>query len=180
MRQRTNARRSSGFVGYWPRREGERLQHPRARQGGSIPDTYAVFATSAGAHAGGAPRRGGRMIHPPERGLAPLGVEEKEVRDVVLTHLHYAHVGNFGFFPAATFHLQDEEMAYATGRHMAQGFFNYAYEADEVAAMVREVYKGRVCFHDGDAELAPGLSLHRIGGHTKGLQAVRVRTRIGW
>src|SRR3989442_10605753 len=71
-------------------------------------------------------------------------------------------------------------MAYATGRHMAQGFFNYAYEADEVAAMVREVYKGRVRFHDGDAELAPGLSLHRIGGHTKGLQAVRVHTRIGW
>src|SRR5258708_20735988 len=71
-------------------------------------------------------------------------------------------------------------MAYATGRHMAQGFFSYAYEVDEVVAMVREAYKGRVCFHDGDAELAPGLSLHRIGGHTKGLQAVRGHTRIGW
>src|SRR3989442_10481047 len=71
-------------------------------------------------------------------------------------------------------------MAYATGRHMAQGFFNYAYEAGEVAAMVREVYKGRVRFHDGDAELAPGLSLHRIGGHTKGLQAVRGHTPVGW
>ena len=31
-------------MGYWPRREGERLQHPRARKGGSIPDTYEVFA----------------------------------------------------------------------------------------------------------------------------------------
>jgi len=209
-------------VGYWPRREGERLQHPRARKGGSIPDTYEVFAIRYASLSnrkasenfiGGDPhesasdldyfvwlarskarafvidtgfdarvgaRRGRRMIHPPERGLALLGVEAKEVKDVVITHLHYDHVGNFGLFPAATFHLQDEEMAYATGRHMAQGFFNYAYEADEVAAMVREVYKGRVCFHDGDAELAPGLSLHRIGGHTKGLQAVRVHTRIGW
>jgi glyoxylase-like metal-dependent hydrolase (beta-lactamase superfamily II) len=125
-------------------------------------------------------RRGRRMILPPEQGLALLGAEAKKVKDVIITHLHYDHVGNFGLFPAATFHLQDEEMAYATGRHMAQGFFNYAYEADEVAAMVREVYKGRVSFHDGDAELAPGLSLHRIGGHTKGLQAVRVHTGIGW
>src|SRR3989442_10132809 len=100
--------------------------------------------------------------------------------DVIITHLHYDHVGNFGLFPSASFHLQDEEMAYATGCHMAQGFFNYAYEAGEVAAMVREVYKGRVRFHDGDAELAPGLSLHRIGGHTKGLQGVPVHTRIGW
>jgi len=139
-----------------------------------------AFVIDTGFDARVGARRGRRMMHPPERGLALLGVDAKEVKDVIITHLHYDHVGNFGLFPAATFHLQDEEMAYATGRHMAQGFFNYAYEADEVAAMVREVYKGRVCFHDGDAELAPGLSLHRIGGHTKGLQVVRVHTRIGW
>ena len=35
-------------------------------------------------------------------------------------------------------------------------------------------------FHDGDAELFPGVSLHLIGGHTMGLQAVRVATRRGW
>src|SRR5258708_11862277 len=98
----------------------------------------------------------------------------------MLNSLQYEYGGNLGLFPAVRFHHQDWEMAYATGRHMAQGFFSYAYEVDEVVAMVREAYKGRVRFHDGDAELAPGLSLHRIGGHTKGLQAVRVRTRIGW
>jgi glyoxylase-like metal-dependent hydrolase (beta-lactamase superfamily II) len=45
---------------------------------------------------------------------------------------------------------------------------------------VRKAYQGRVRFHGGDAELAPGLSLHKIGGHTRGLQAVRVHTRVGW
>src|SRR5262249_61202814 len=108
-----------------------------------------------------------------------LGVEAKSVKDVVITHLHYDHVGNWALFPAATFHLQDDEMAYATGRHMAEKPHSQAYEVDEVVAMVREVYKGRVKFHDGDAELAPGLSVHRITGHTKGLQAVRGRTRSG-
>ena len=34
--------------------------------------------------------------------------------------------------------------------------------------------------HDGDAELFPGVSVHLIGGHTKGLQVVRVATRRGW
>src|SRR5258708_17116992 len=87
----------------------------------------------------------------------------------MLNSLQYEYGGNLGLFPAVRFHHQDWEMAYATGRHMAQGFFSYAYEVDEVVAMVREAYKGRVRFHDGDAELAPGLSLHRIGGHTKGL-----------
>ncbi len=139
-----------------------------------------AFVIDTGFDAKVGARRGRRMLHAPERGLKLLGVDARKVKDVIITHLHYDHVGNFGLFPAASFHLQDEEMAYATGRHMAQGFFSYAYEADEVAAMVREVYKGRVRFHDGDEELAAGLSLHRIGGHTKGLQVVRVHTRIGW
>jgi glyoxylase-like metal-dependent hydrolase (beta-lactamase superfamily II) len=40
--------------------------------------------------------------------------------------------------------------------------------------MVRRVYEGRVQFHDGDAQLMPGVSLHLIGGHTMGLQVARV------
>ncbi len=139
-----------------------------------------TFVVDTGFDAGVGARRGRTMLTPPDEGLARLGVDAKTVKDVVITHLHYDHVGNFGLFPAATFHLQDDEMAYATGRHMAQKSFSQAYEADEVVAMVREVYKGRVRFHDGDAELASGFSLHRIGGHTKGLQIARVHTRVGW
>src|SRR5437762_1350604 len=38
----------------------------------------------------------------------------------------------------------------------------------------------RVVFHDGDEEIQPGLSVHLIGGHTMGMQSVRVMTRNGW
>jgi glyoxylase-like metal-dependent hydrolase (beta-lactamase superfamily II) len=34
-------------------------------------------------------------------------------------------------------------------------------------------------FNDGEAELAPGLSVHRLGGHTPGMQCVRVNTARG-
>ena len=30
------------------------------------------------------------------------------------------------------------------------------------------------------AELAPGISVHLVGGHTPGLQSVRVKTQRGW
>ena len=53
-------------------------------------------------------------------------------------------------------------------------------EVDEVIGMVRLVYKERVSFYRGDADFAPGISLHHIGGHTKGLQCVRVHTARGW
>jgi glyoxylase-like metal-dependent hydrolase (beta-lactamase superfamily II) len=119
-------------------------------------------------------------IRCPTEGLKLLNIESKNIRDVVVTHLHYDHIGNFDLFPAATFHLQDLEMNYATGRHMGKPVFSGAYEVEDVVGMVRRVYAGRVRFHDGDAEIAPGVSLHLIGGHTMGLQVVRVATRRGW
>jgi glyoxylase-like metal-dependent hydrolase (beta-lactamase superfamily II) len=112
--------------------------------------------------------------------LKLLNCDAAKVKDVVITHLHYDHVGNFDLFPAATLHLQDVEMHYATGRHMGEERHRFAYEVEEVVGMVRRVYENRVRFHNGDSELAPGVSLHLIGGHTMGMQSVRVATRRGW
>ncbi len=125
-------------------------------------------------------RRRRQFLRSPVEGLRLLDVDAASVQDVILTHLHYDHVGNFDLFPRARFHLQDRELAYATGRYMATEFFAAAYELDEVVGMVRNVYGGRVRFHDGDAQIAPGLTVHLVGGHTKGLQVVRVWTRLGW
>ena len=125
-------------------------------------------------------KRGRDHLRCPGDGLRLLGVEPARVEDVVISHLHYDHAGNFELFPAARLHLQELEMRYATGRYMCQECFRGAFEVEDVVSMVRRVYAGRVCFHEGDAELFPGVSLHLIGGHTMGLQVVRVATRRGW
>jgi glyoxylase-like metal-dependent hydrolase (beta-lactamase superfamily II) len=124
-------------------------------------------------------KRGREHLRCPTDGLRMLGVEAAQVKDVIITHLHYDHAGNFDLFPAATLHLQDLEMNYATGRYMCHECFRGAFEVEDVVGMVRRVYAGRVRFHSGDAEIFPGISLHLIGGHTMGLQAVRVATRRG-
>jgi glyoxylase-like metal-dependent hydrolase (beta-lactamase superfamily II) len=137
-----------------------------------------VVDTGFGAEAARA--RGRRLLQPPAEALAALGVDCAAVADVVITHLHYDHAGNLQDFPQARFHLQDAEMAYATGRLMRHDMLRHAYDVEDVVTMVRRVYAGRVEFHDGDAVIAPGVSLHRIGGHTMGLQAVRVHTARGY
>jgi glyoxylase-like metal-dependent hydrolase (beta-lactamase superfamily II) len=124
-------------------------------------------------------RRGRILTRPIEEGLKAIGVEPGSVSDVVISHMHYDHAGNLGAFPGARFHLQDAEMAYCTGRCMCHAVMRYAFEAQDVSAMVHRVFDGRVQFHDGDAELAPGLTLHKLGGHTKGLQVVRAKTARG-
>lgn len=124
--------------------------------------------------------RGRDFSQRPEAALARLGVEPGDIDDVVLTHLHYDHAGNVEAYPHATVHLQEAEMHYATGRYMCFEAMRHFFSADDVQAVVRRLYAGRVRFHDGDARLAPGLELYRIGGHTPGLQVVRVHTARGW
>ena len=139
-----------------------------------------TFVVDTGFNREAADARKRNFLRSPAEGLALLGVQASEVSDVIVTHMHYDHAGNCDLFPAATFHMQDREMQYATGRYMAHRCMHDAYSVFDVLRMVRNVYDGRVRFHDGDAELAPGLSLHLIGGHTMGLQVVRVHTRRGW
>ena len=139
-----------------------------------------AFVVDTGFDREAATRRGRQLLRPPSEGLKAIGLEPDTIENVIITHMHYDHAGNHDLFPNALYHLQDREMAYCTGRCMCHEALRGAFEAGDVAAMVRRVFAGRVRFHDGSAELAPGLSVHRIGGHTDGLQAVRVRTRRGW
>lgn len=126
-----------------------------------------------------AAKRGREIYRPVEEGLEAVGIRHADVRDVIVTHMHYDHCGNGALFPNATFHLQDTEMEYVTGRCMCHQQINHAFEADDVARMVHRVFAGRVQFHDGTDEIAPGITVHKIGGHTKGLQCVRVATERG-
>jgi glyoxylase-like metal-dependent hydrolase (beta-lactamase superfamily II) len=138
-----------------------------------------VVVVDTGFDASAAAERGRLLLHEPAELLAKAGVDAAQVRDVVLTHLHYDHAGSLQAFPSATFHLQDEEMRYATGRYMCHACLSAPFNVRDVMEAVGLVHTGRVKFHDGTAELAPGITLHRVGGHSGGLQVVRVTTGRG-
>ena len=127
-----------------------------------------------------AAKRARQITRPIDQGLTALGIDVNTVQDVIITHMHYDHAGNRDLFPQARYHIQDREMAYCTGRCMCHPAMNHPFEPDDVAGMVQRIFKGKVAFHDGDSQIAPGLSVHHMGGHTDGLQVVRVRTRKGW
>jgi glyoxylase-like metal-dependent hydrolase (beta-lactamase superfamily II) len=119
-------------------------------------------------------------LRSPVEALTLFGLAAEDVEDVVLTHLHYDHVGGFADFPKARFHVQENELTYATGKYMRHPFLAHAFEVDDVTGLVRLNYGGRVAFQNGDAELAPGFRVHLAGGHSAGLQFVSVHTKRGW
>ena len=99
---------------------------------------------------------------------------------MIITHLHYDHAGTLKDFPNAHFHLQETEMQFATGPWMLEDAERFAYSADHAAELIHCLFAKRVRVHQQDGEVAPGITVHRMSGHTMGMQSVRVRTRRGW
>ncbi|QBF29942.1 N-acyl homoserine lactonase family protein [Thalassococcus sp. S3] len=116
----------------------------------------------------------------PGEALAPLGLKPEDITQLIVTHLHYDHAGGLHLFPNAHIHLQAAEMAFATGPCMCHDTLRMPYTATHICEAIQRLYSGNLTFHDGDTELTDGVTLHRIGGHSRGLQAVRVRTSVGW
>ncbi len=123
--------------------------------------------------------RGRTMIRPVAEGLRDAGIDHLLVEDVILTHLHYDHAGSLGTFPNARFHVQDAEMAFATGRHICDRDVRAPFDAEPVAQLVRRLYADHVVFHDGDSPFADGIGLYLCPGHTAGLQVVVCETQRG-
>lgn len=139
-----------------------------------------VVLVDTGFNADAAKARGRTFLRCPVDALTVLGIAPSTVRDVIITHLHYDHAGNVRKLPKARLHLQERELHYACGCHMRFDALRHAYAVEDVVDVVRGVYDKRVDFYQGHDEIAPGLQLLHIGGHTEGLQAVRVHTARGW
>jgi glyoxylase-like metal-dependent hydrolase (beta-lactamase superfamily II) len=116
----------------------------------------------------------------PVAALMPFDLRPEDVTEIIVTHLHYDHAGGLHLFPNARLHLQAAEMAYATGPCMCHDTLRMPFTAGHVCEAIRRLYAGKVVFHQGDGEIADGITVHCIGGHSRGLQAVRVRTQAGW
>lgn len=125
-------------------------------------------------------RREGRIwLGDPAARMRAIDIDPGSVEHVIVTHLHYDHVGNYELFPHATFYLQADEMAFWTGPYAKYKVFNRSIEVDDVVAMVRYNYAGRVAFVAGSQQIVPGVTVHRVSGHTKGMQIVSVETKSG-
>ena len=125
-------------------------------------------------------RRGREILRTPAQALLDAGIDPATATDVVLTHMHWDHAGGMEYFPKATFHIQAAEMSYCTGGCMCEPFLRRPYDVEDVRAAIDALYTERLKIYDGTQEIAPGITLHLIGGHSGGIQSIRVPTKRGW
>jgi glyoxylase-like metal-dependent hydrolase (beta-lactamase superfamily II) len=70
-------------------------------------------------------------------------------------------------------------MSFYTGRYVQHPAFRRSIEVEDILALVRYNYEGRLTFVDGEQEILPGIGVHKVGGHTAGMQIVTVQTKDG-
>jgi len=106
-------------------------------------------------------------------GLARHGIRPEDVETVVVTHLHFDHVGNNELFPNARFIIQRDELPQALCPPPFCMFYypDYAYKTIDILP--------RASLIDGDVVLEPGVKLLKVGGHTPGSMSVVIDTGIG-
>lgn len=123
--------------------------------------------------------RGRTVTLPVAEGLALAGVDPDSVSDVIMTHLHWDHAGSSSLFPAAQFHLQAAELEHVTSAAMDDPAHRAIFDEGDASAFAALAAAGRVSFSHERTQIAPGVVVHRIGGHTPGSQVVQAQTARG-
>jgi glyoxylase-like metal-dependent hydrolase (beta-lactamase superfamily II) len=122
-------------------------------------------------------RRGRTLLRHPEEMLDKIQVDPTQVQYAIVTHLHWDHVGGYPLFPNARFYLQERELHFWTSSQLPE--WQSSLEEEELVAVVRLHFKGRLGLCDGSQEIVPGITVHHVGGHTTGSQIVQVETAHG-
>lgn len=125
-------------------------------------------------------RRGRHLDVTPRDAAEALGIDPDAVTDLVITHLHYDHAGRIEDFPGARVWVQEKELEYVLGPDMGHPSLNHFFEVDDLKIVLERIFLSSVTAIDGTSTIATGVELHLIGGHTRGLQIVRVYTDRGW
>lgn len=124
-------------------------------------------------------RRGRICVCPPVEALRRLGIEPRDVSTIVVTHLHYDHIGNLAAFPEAEIVVPRKEMAFWTGSLAERYHFGSHVESHEIARLAEARRSGRVRLTEGAEEILDGITAINVGGHSPGQQVTIVSAAAG-
>jgi len=125
----------------------------------------------------------------PSEVLGRVGFKPEDVEAILVTHMHFDHIGNFEAFPNAKLYIQlDEYLGWseavcAAHQHETEEEKAWVFSSFDPTDLIRAaqgVSEGRVKFVRGDEEILPGVTARLAkDSHTFGTQWFEVQTRNG-
>jgi len=136
-----------------------------------------VVDTGFSPAAGAARRR--TMLHEMPESLALAGVKTDDIDQVIVTHAHYDHVGGVPGLPRGEVIMAEAEYDFWTGPMGGRGVFGHVSEASEIEHLRALRSEDRLTLTSGSHQVAPGIEITEVGGHTPGQVLVTVATANG-
>ncbi len=119
----------------------------------------------------------------PVRMLAELNIAPEMITDIVVTHVHFDHIGSIGVFPNAHIHIQKRELLSCyEAIALPECFAHLTAIVDpaNIRLALEASIEHRVTLIDGDMDdVIPGVHVRLGAGHTPGHQFVIVDTAGG-
>lgn len=135
-----------------------------------------TIVLDTGFHPDAGERRGRTCLIHPRDALTALGIDPGEVARVIVSHLHYDHIGNLDLFPHARVYVPERELAFWTSAVARHPQFARHVEPVTISGLVALERENRVDRYDGRQELAPGIQAITVAGHSPGQQVFVVQT----
>ncbi len=125
----------------------------------------------------------------PSEVLGRVGVKPEDVDYILVTHMHFDHMGNYEAFPNAKIIVQFEEYAgwsravdmanTMSSQEMKEWIFS-SFDPQDLALAAKGLADGRVQFVHGDVEVLPGITARLArDSHTFGSQLFWIETANG-
>lgn len=124
-------------------------------------------------------RRGRTCDCEPLEALRRLGVGPEDVDTILVSHLHYDHIGNLAAFPQAKLVVPRKELEFWTGPFADRHQFAVHVERAEIELLDAAHRSGRVRLVDGSEQIQEGITAIVVGGHSPGQQVTVVATGGG-
>jgi glyoxylase-like metal-dependent hydrolase (beta-lactamase superfamily II) len=106
--------------------------------------------------------------------LRAAGVNPDDVGQVVVTHAHYDHIGGLPAFRSAEVIMTRSEYEFWTGPLGDRTLFAHHTEAAEISHLRSLRAAGRLTLTGPSHQVAPGVTLTEVGGHTPGQAVITV------
>jgi glyoxylase-like metal-dependent hydrolase (beta-lactamase superfamily II) len=128
--------------------------------------------------AGGAARNRTTLLTTAQA-LRAADVPADGVGQVILTHAHYDHIGGVSGFGSSEIIMTEPEYDFWTGPMATRQQFAHSAEPAEIDHLRELRGTGRLTLVGGSHQVAPGVELVQVGGHTPGQAIVVVTTGAG-
>jgi glyoxylase-like metal-dependent hydrolase (beta-lactamase superfamily II) len=114
----------------------------------------------------------------PSDAVGRVGLRPDDITDIILTHIHWDHMGGLDLFPKARVHIQRDEFSHYVDD--AGKPKDRAITAEDAAMLGSLLKEGRLVFVEGDSKVVmPGVTAYTGGKHTFASQYLSVHTRAG-